>query len=110
MKGDPRAGRPRTPEDIKALSAYTREQVAAAMARFLGLSLEQLEVILKDKSLTLIEHWVANIAKVGIKNGDALRLEYLLTKIFGAQATNTDRAKIIDLIPTDKLLELVENK
>jgi len=110
-------GRPKMPEEIKELAKFSRTEISAAFAKFLSLNIHELEKILTDKSLTVIDHWVGRIALMGIKNGDPIRLQWLLTVVFGKVINeqpkllnDVDDPELLREIPSDVIRDLIRNR
>lgn len=83
VPGDERAGRPKKPEELKKLERVTKTEVMAKLAQFLKMNIDELQVILEDKSLPVLDHWVGRVALMGIKNGDEKRLNFLFDRLIG---------------------------
>lgn len=76
-------GRPRKDPDVGAVMKINRTTVEACLAKYLGMPLEMLAVVMKDTTLPNIEHMVARIIYQGIKYGDQQKLNFLLERIVG---------------------------
>lgn len=100
VKGDPRAGRPRTPPDIRQANLLTKAEVMAKLGEFLKLDVAELQRILEDKSNTVMDHWIGRIALMGIKGGDDRRLNFMFDRLIGKV---TD--KIEHTLPQDIVIE-----
>lgn len=83
IPGDERAGRPKKPEELRRLEKLTKSEVIAKLAQFLKMNVDELQVILEDKALPVIDHWVGRVALMGIKNGDHQRLNFLFDRLIG---------------------------
>lgn len=113
-------GRPKKSEDLKELAKFSKDEITATFYRFLGLSVFELEQVLGNKSLSVLEHWVGRITLLGIMNGDILRLEFILVKIFGKAINGPDIINMIDeeiddpdllkKIPSSELIRLIRSK
>jgi hypothetical protein len=83
-KGNPGGpGRPKKPIDGKTLSRLSKVQVEQCFIKFMHMDLDALDAIVSDRSRSVLEHSVANIAKHAIEEGDQSRLNFLLDRIIG---------------------------
>lgn len=61
----------------------TKVETLERLVKFLQMNLYDLEAVLKDKSRPVMDHWIARICLVGIKEGDNRRLDFMLDRLFG---------------------------
>jgi len=80
--GNP-GGRPPTPPELKKASTMTKIETLERLVKFLQMDIYGLEEVLKDKSRQVMDHWIARICLVGIKEGDNRRLDFMLDRLFG---------------------------
>jgi hypothetical protein len=83
VKGDPRAGRPPLPSDLKQARAYSKAEVQASLSRFLRMNIDELKAAVLDPRRPVIDHLVGSICVKGIKHGDHARLNFLLDRLIG---------------------------
>ena len=79
VPGDPRAGRPKDPDELKDLKKLTKGQLEALLYKILLSPPEELQTFNK----TVLELWIASGAKHGIKGGDFNRLMQLVERLHG---------------------------
>ncbi len=80
--GNP-GGRVKMPEDVKELKKIGRVEIERSLSKFLLLTLEQLEKKKADPQATVIDLFIISILKHGLKNGDPIRLNFLLDRLIG---------------------------
>lgn len=83
VPGDPRAGRPQLPAEVKGLTALTKAEATKALSDVLKLNLEELELLVKDRTVPSLQQWAARIVLHGIKHGDQQRLNFMLDRLVG---------------------------
>lgn len=47
------------------------------------MDIEELEAVLRNKKMTVADHWVGRLALMGIKTGDERRLNFMADRLFG---------------------------
>lgn len=107
--GDPRAGRPKTPLELKKASQLTIATARAKLNEFLSLDIGELETILREKIRPAIDLWVARIVLIGIKDGDERRLDFMLSRLIGPIPKEAPAVNInvnLDTMPKEKVIEL----
>lgn len=82
VSGNPK-GRVKMPEEVRRLDALTKAQTKALFAKLVNTPLEELQEMAKDKSKSTLEHVVIRVLLMGIKHGDATRLDRILDRIIG---------------------------
>ena len=83
-KGKPGGpGRPPLAPELKGIPKLTKEQVEACIAKYQWMSLDELEVALKDPKRSMLEHMVMSIIHKAVKHGDQNRLEFLFNRTIG---------------------------
>ena len=76
-------GRPKTPPELRKAANLTKIETLERLVKFLQMDIYGLEEVLKDKSRQVMDHWIARICLVGIKEGDNRRLDFMLDRLFG---------------------------
>ena len=76
-------GRPKTPPELRKAANLTKVETLERLVKFLQMDIYGLEEVLKDKSRQVMDHWIARICLVGIKEGDNRRLDFMLDRLFG---------------------------
>ena len=76
-------GKPRIPDEIKAIRQMSKYILDAKIDEYLDKSIEELEKILKDKSLKTLDHFIGQIVLAGITKGDPVRFDTLLNRRLG---------------------------
>ncbi len=87
-------GRPRTPEEIRALGNLTKIEATAALSTALKLNLDELEKILEDRTLPSLQLWAATIVKMGIEQGDHQRLNFMFDRLIGKVVEKVEHKSI----------------
>ena len=83
-KGNPGGpGRPRLPPELAGAKKIHRRLVEASLATYLAMPVEELSVVLNDKTKPVLDHIICRIALLALKEGDAARLNFLLERIIG---------------------------
>lgn len=76
-------GRPRKkPKDVKQ-KKMNKTEAEALLNKFLQYDIEDLEIILKDKKRSVMEHMIGRICMMAIKHGDHKRLDFMLDRLVG---------------------------
>jgi hypothetical protein len=65
------------------LASLTKAEAVAALAGVLKLNLEELEILVKDRTIPALTQWAARIALHGIKQGDQRRLDFMFDRLIG---------------------------
>lgn len=76
-------GRPRIPDDVKAIRKLSTVEVTRLISKFSGMTKLEIQNHLADESLPALELVVARIWLDALINGDYHRLEYLLGRSIG---------------------------
>jgi hypothetical protein len=83
VPGDPRAGRPRLPEELKAAKRLNKTEFEAIINKYLWLPLEELEAAAHDKSIPTIEAWMVAIMVKGRTTGEWSGYEWIAQRLLG---------------------------
>lgn len=83
-------GRPASPPDIKVAAGMTKATFLSKLKQFMDMNIAELETVLRDKNMTVADHWVGRIALMGIKNGDERRLNFMADRLFGKVTDKID--------------------
>lgn len=83
-------GRPKLPEEIKQASNLTLAESRAKLSKFLYLTMDELEAVLRDKSMPVMDMWIARIALMGLKAGDYQRLNFMFDRLIGKVKDQVD--------------------
>ncbi len=75
--------RPASPPEVRQLGLLTKAEALKCLSKFLKYNIEELEVLLKDKKMSAMDHWAGRIVLNGIKNGDSVRLNFMLDRLIG---------------------------
>ena len=96
------------PKELREAAHLTKKEALEKLVHFLKLPLEQVEALLEDKSLPTMDHWVASICALGIKYGDAQRLNFMFDRIIGKVTDKIEhsapRPTVIEFANGEKLL------
>ena len=90
-------GRPRVPDEIKKAIGLTKAEAATKLVELMKLNLTELETLIRDRSKSALELWIARIIALGIKTGDHSRLNFMFDRIIGKV---TDKVEISAPKPT----------
>lgn len=71
------------PGPLRTAAHFTKKEALEKLIEFLRLPLEEVEKVLEDKKQHTLDHWVASICLLGIKHGDAQRLNFMFDRIIG---------------------------
>lgn len=82
QSGNP-SGAKKLPPELKKAATMTKVETLQRLVSFLQMDIYGLEEVLKDKSRSVMDHWIARICLVGIKEGDNRRLDFMLDRLFG---------------------------
>jgi hypothetical protein len=83
VPGDPRAGRPPMPADLKRANALTSVELRRTLNRVLFMRDDELLALTKDASAVQLERIVASIVLAATKQGDVQRMEWLAARLVG---------------------------
>lgn len=115
--GDPRAvaaGRKSSralPPDLKDARSLNAILFENTIYKYLGLSVDELNVLLKDNSISARDMVVIRILAIAIKEGDTARLNFLLERTIGKVADKLDlRAAVVTKTVHDQIIEQLENE
>lgn len=87
-------GRPKMPVEIKGLANLTKAEATAALSGVLKLNLEELELLVKDKTIPSLTQWAARIVLHGIKQGDQQRLNFMFDRLIGKVVDKVEHKSI----------------
>ena len=90
-------GRPKMPPEIRAAANLTMAEARAKLSGYLKLSLDELSVIVKDRSKPAMDIWIATIVFMGIKHGDQQRLNFMFDRLIGKV---TEKVELSHVEPT----------
>ena len=76
-------GRPKLPDDIKALRKMNKIEVERILNEFVFMTPEELQAKMHDKSTPTMELAVGKILAEAIKKGDQVRLGWVLDRLIG---------------------------
>jgi hypothetical protein len=76
-------GRPKLPPDLKGVKKVSKEIVEKTLSKLIMMSPEQLSEHLKDNKNPIFDHIIGRIALMAIKQGDPVRLSFLLERMVG---------------------------
>lgn len=97
-KGDPRAGRPSHPPDIKAASNLSMAEARAKLTEYLKLTMPELEAAMKDRTKQAMDLWIIRIVLLGIKNGDHIRLNFMFDRLIGKVTEKVEVKKLQPIV------------
>ncbi len=83
-------GRPKTPDDIAFAKELNKAFVEVKIGELLRKSINELEVLLRDKDKESIDHFIGRIIINGIVTGDHRRLNFLFDRIIGKVTEKVD--------------------
>jgi len=118
QSGNPN-GRPKTADDIRKASALTNEEFLRITNRFLLMTRDEIQVALQNPKASMLELLIGGIIAKATKEQDHQRATFLLDRTIGRapiELTTTlverreEVQRIIDVIPRDKLVDLVRIK
>lgn len=108
QSGNPSGG-PKLPEDLRKAATLTKTEALEKLVAYLRMDIHELEAVLKDKSRKVMDHWVARVCLIGIKEGDYKRLEFMFDRILGKVQPNleiTQNNYNFEGLPKEKVIEL----
>lgn len=76
-------GRPKTPEDLKEIKKFTKQEIDRCLNDCLQLTADELRKIKEDPQSTMLQLFVISVIANGIKKGDHQRLSFLLDRLIG---------------------------
>ena len=91
-------GKPKVPEEVKFARKLNREFVEVKITELLRKTMNQIEDILDDGDRESIDHFLAKIIYLGVREGDHQRLNFLFERVIG-KVTN-----VIDVTPPKPFL------
>jgi len=118
QSGNPN-GRPKTADDIRKASALTNEEFLRITNRFLLMTRDEIQAALQNPKASMLELLIGGIIAKATKEQDHQRATFLLDRTIGRapiELTTTlverreEVQRIIDVIPRDKLVDLVRIK
>ena len=84
QKGNPGGpGRPKMPEELKAVKSLTKTMVEKVIAKYSTMSLEELRVAAANEKLPTMEHMVIAVALKAVEEADHKRTDFLLDRSVG---------------------------
>lgn len=81
--GDPRAGRPSLPGDIKEARKLSQVELERLLNKYLWLDKQQFTEALKDPACTMFEAMVGSIIHKAVIGGDQQRLDWIVARLIG---------------------------
>lgn len=107
--GRPKGKDPHLSEFSKNL---TKTAIIAMLSEMLDASEEQLDTVLKDRTVPAIKKAIAAVISQCIKNGDYMRLEMLLNRTIGkvkdeALIETKNHDSTLESVPREKIVELL---
>jgi hypothetical protein len=98
------------PVDLKDARALNATLFENTIYKYMGMPVAELEVLLKDKSITARDMVVIRILALALQNGDTARLEFLLQRTIGKVADRLDvRAAVATGSLHDQIMMEIEN-
>lgn len=97
-----KAGRPPVTEEQRTVTRLTRTKFRTILRKYLGTSVPELKVLLKDKKIESLDAMVISVMVAAIDKGDEKRIEWLLIKLFG----KTPDKKEVKITSADKSIDL----
>ncbi len=79
-------GRPKLPEDLRVIKRLTQSEITSLISKYLQLTRDELTRAAQDKSLPIIELYIASVIQKGVIGGDTLRLNFLFDRTIGKVA------------------------
>lgn len=70
-------------DDWKTVRTLSRDQVASMATVLLDRNVENLDVVIQSAESTVLQVWIAKVAKKAIESGDPYALNVLLDRIIG---------------------------
>ena len=93
--GDPRIGRKKLPEDLRAVKCRSKAEIKRLLNLYLDLPRDQLKKKLENPTTPAIELYLAAMIAQGIKNADWRMFAFLMDRIVGpVQTQDTDVAEL----------------
>jgi hypothetical protein len=117
QSGNP-SGRPSVAPEIRQLQSEARADVLDAICTALMLTPEQLKTALSDPGATMAQHLVGSVLSKAIKEGCAMRAQFLLNYVVGRPANfdpkdlgDSERSsgKRLETIPSSVLIEVLRS-
>lgn len=82
QSGNP-GGRPHIPDDIRKARKENQISVARALNKFMYLSLDELDLVIKDQKTEVLDMLIARIISKCMKEGDYMRFNFILDRMIG---------------------------
>lgn len=83
VKGDPRAGRPKTPADVKAAKNLTKTELDRLINKYLNLDKVQMAAEMSKPTATMLELVIGGIVMKAAKDHDHIRFDFVLNRLLG---------------------------
>lgn len=97
------------PPDLKDARLVNSNLFEHTIYKYLGLSVAELNVLLKDNSIPARDMVVIRILALAIQHGDTARLNFLLERTIGKVADKLDlRAAVVTKSLHDQIVEEIE--
>lgn len=98
------------PPDLKDARLVNSNLFEHTIYKYLGLSVAELNVLLKDNSIPARDMVVIRILALAIQHGDTARLNFLLERTIGKVADKLDlRAAVVTGSLHDRIMQEIEN-
>ncbi len=81
VKGDPRCGRPKLSEDMRAAKKLTKAAFITAVNKFLGMSRDQITAALQDPNASMLDLMLGGIIAKAVKDGDTVRAGFIIDRL-----------------------------
>lgn len=108
-------GRPVGTGPLTKIKQHTKEEVTGRFNEITRMTQVELHSLMTDPLTSTMERMIGSICAHAIKTGDPSRLQFLLNYIIGKpkdmdEPEVKDRSAVLDLIPREKLLKLMEKE
>lgn len=98
------------PPDLKDARLVNSNLFEHTIYKYLGLSVAELNVLLKDNTIPARDMVVIRILALAIQHGDTARLNFLLERTIGKVADKLDlRAAVVTGSLHDRIMQEIEN-
>lgn len=105
QSGNPNGMKP-MPKHLKNVKDLDARVVQKTLSYFMEMDYNQLTEVLKDKSRPVMDHMIARICAMAIKNGDQQRLDFLFNRIIGKVKDKVEQTTTLKVGSPEELIKL----
>lgn len=105
VPGDPRAGRPKDPPELKQIKRLTKGEFSLLIQKYMTMDLMELGAIANNPTTKAIDAMIASIIVQCIKQGDYTRLNFFIDREFGKVTEKVEVKNYKDMTDEELILE-----